>query len=129
MPNLARGYRQFNRVCRIACIFWRIMYRSGCGAIKSAGEVSAFPAWVHRSLLNDLANGEVMAQNGNRLEVWACNKAQEIVLREGFDLIRSARTGSSIEIRQHSLTLAKAIAASLLEASAATDKHFTSAGE
>lgn len=80
-------------------------------------------------MLNDLASGDVMAQDGNRLEVWACNKAQEIVLREGFDLIRSARTGSSIEIRQHSLTLAKAIAASLLEASAATDKQFTSAGE
>ena len=80
-------------------------------------------------MLNDLANGEDMTQNGAEIEAWACNKAQEIVLREGFDLIRSARTGSNIEIRQHSMTLAKAIAASLVEASAATERQFTAAGE
>ena len=70
-----------------------------------------------------------MTQSGADIEIWACNKAQEIVLREGFDLIRSARTGSNIEIRQHSMTLAKAIAASLVEASAATDQQFAPAGE
>ncbi|WP_108000765.1 hypothetical protein [Mycoplana dimorpha] len=62
-----------------------------------------------------------MTHNGEDIEAWACNKAQEIVLREGFDLIRSARTGSSIEIRQYSMTLARAIAASLVEASIASD--------
>lgn len=58
-----------------------------------------------------------MARSGEELETWACNKAQEIVLREGFDLIRSAREGNNIEIRHNSMTLAKAIAASLVEAS------------
>jgi hypothetical protein len=59
-----------------------------------------------------------MVRSGEDLEAWACNKAQEIVLREGFDLIRSAREGNNIEIRHNSMTLAKAIAASLVEASA-----------
>ena len=54
-----------------------------------------------------------------RLEHWACDKAQEIMLREGFRLIRSARSGSNTEIRETSLMMARAIAASLVEASAA----------
>ena len=41
------------------------------------------------------------------------------MLREGFRLIRSARSGSSIEIRETSLLMARAIAASLVEASSA----------
>ena len=53
----------------------------------------------------------------SRLELWACDKAQEIMLREGFRLIRSARSGSNIEIRETSLLMARAIAASLVEAS------------
>lgn len=61
-----------------------------------------------------------MTQNGQKIEMWACSKAEEIVLREGFNLIRSARIGNNTEIRQHSLMLAKVIAASLLEASVAT---------
>ena len=55
----------------------------------------------------------------SRLEGWACDKAQEIMLREGFRLIRSARTGSNIEIRETSLIMARVIAASLVEASSA----------
>ncbi|HVK92226.1 MAG TPA: hypothetical protein VM468_12625 [Mycoplana sp.] len=70
-----------------------------------------------------------MTQDGEDIEAWACNKAQEIVLREGFDLIRSARTGSSIEIRQNSLTLAKVIAASLVEASTTSGTRPTAVGE
>ena len=54
-----------------------------------------------------------------RLKSWACDKAQEIMLREGFRLIRSARTGSNIEIRETSLIMAHVIAASLVEASSA----------
>ena len=53
----------------------------------------------------------------SRLELWACDKAQEIMLREGFRLIRSARSGSNIEIRETILMMARAIAASLVEAS------------
>ena len=55
----------------------------------------------------------------SRLEGWACDKAQEIMLREGFRLIRSARSGSNTEIRETTLLMARAIAASLVEASAA----------
>ena len=55
----------------------------------------------------------------SRLELWACDKAQEIMLREGFRLIRSARNGNNTEIREMSLTMARVIAASLLEASSA----------
>lgn len=55
----------------------------------------------------------------SRLEMWACDKAQEIMLREGFRLIRSARNGSNTEIRETSLLMARVIAASLLEASVA----------
>ncbi|MFC6445252.1 hypothetical protein [Shinella zoogloeoides] len=55
----------------------------------------------------------------NRLKSWACDKAQEIMLREGFRLIRSARTGSNTEIRETSLIMARVIAASLVEASSA----------
>ncbi len=61
------------------------------------------------------------------LEVWACDKAQEIMLREGFRLIRSARNGSNTEIRETSLMMARVIAASLVEASAA--HRAQSAGE
>lgn len=42
------------------------------------------------------------------------------MLREGFRLIRSARSGSNIEIRETSLLMARAIAASLVEASSAS---------
>ena len=59
------------------------------------------------------------AMNDSRLENWACDKAQEIMLREGFRLIRSARSGSSTELRETSLLMARVIAASLVEASAA----------
>lgn len=51
------------------------------------------------------------------IEAWACDKAQEIMLREGFSLIRSARNGSNTEIRETSLVMARAIAASLMDAS------------
>ncbi len=54
-----------------------------------------------------------------RLKSWAYDKAQEIMLREGFRLIRSARTGSNTEIRETSLIMARVIAASLVEASSA----------
>lgn len=57
------------------------------------------------------------AIDNSRLEPWACDKAQEIMLREGFRLIRSARSGSNTEIRETSLLMARAIAASLVEAS------------
>lgn len=53
----------------------------------------------------------------SHLEPWACDKAQEIMLREGFRLIRSARSGSNTEIRETSLLMARVIAASLVEAS------------
>ncbi|MCJ8151585.1 hypothetical protein [Shinella sedimenti] len=58
------------------------------------------------------------AIDDTRLELWACDKAQEIMLREGFRLIRSARSGSNTELRETSLMMARAIAASLVEASA-----------
>lgn len=41
------------------------------------------------------------------------------MLREGFRLIRSARSGSNTELRETSLLMARVIAASLVEASAA----------
>jgi hypothetical protein len=59
------------------------------------------------------------AMDDSRLEGWACDKAQEIMLREGFRLIRSARSGTNTEIRETTLLMARAIAASLVEASAA----------
>ncbi|QRM54451.1 hypothetical protein [Sinorhizobium sp. BG8] len=59
--------------------------------------------------------------NDMGIEHWACEKAQEIVLREGFNLIRSAREHNNVEIRQHSLMLARAIAATLVEASVSRD--------
>ncbi|WP_411033261.1 hypothetical protein [Shinella sp. BYT-45] len=62
----------------------------------------------------------------SRLEGWACDKAQEIMLREGFRLIRSARSGTSTEIRETSLMMARVIAASLVEASSV---HRRPAGE
>ena len=68
---------------------------------------------------DDLADGGKMTQDGQKIETWACSKAQEIVLREGFNLIRSARIGNNTEIRQHSMMLARVIAASLLEATGA----------
>ena len=52
-----------------------------------------------------------------RLKSWACDKAQEIMMREGFRLIRSARMGSNTDIRETSLMMARVIAASLVEAS------------
>ncbi|WP_313192162.1 hypothetical protein [Shinella zoogloeoides] len=58
------------------------------------------------------------AFDDSRLELWACDKAQEIMLREGFRLIRSARSGSNTDIRETSLMMARVIAASLVEASA-----------
>jgi len=67
------------------------------------------------------------AMNTSGLENWACDKAQEIMLREGFRLIRSARNGSNTEIRETSLLMARVIAASLVEASAARQR--LSAGE
>ena len=67
------------------------------------------------------------ASDGSGLENWACDKAQEIMLREGFRLIRSARSGSNTEIRETSLLMARVIAASLVEASGA--HHSRSAGE
>lgn len=59
------------------------------------------------------------AMDNSQLEGWACDKAQEIMLREGFRLIRSARSGTNTEIRETTLLMARAIAASLVEASAA----------
>lgn len=59
------------------------------------------------------------AFDDSRLEHWACDKAQEIMLREGFRLIRTARSGNNTELRETSLLMARAIAASLVEASAA----------
>jgi hypothetical protein len=64
-----------------------------------------------------------MTHSGQEIEAWACSKAQEIVLREGFNLIRSARDGNNIEIRLHSMTLAKVIAASLVEASSTIEAN------
>lgn len=61
----------------------------------------------------------VSVTDESRLEGWACSKAQEIMLREGFRLIRSARSGSNTELRETSLLMARVIAASLVEASAA----------
>ena len=59
------------------------------------------------------------AFDDSRLEHWACDKAQEIMLREGFRLIRTARSGNNTELRETSLLMARAIAASLVEASVA----------
>ncbi|MCF3641483.1 hypothetical protein LXM94_16035 [Rhizobium sp. TRM95111] len=53
------------------------------------------------------------------MEIWACARAQEIVMREGYKLIRSARDGNNPEIRENSMMLAKVIAATLMEASGA----------
>ena len=50
------------------------------------------------------------------------------MLREGFRLIRSARSGSNTEIRETSLLMARVIAASLVEASAAHHQAYP-AGE
>ena len=52
-----------------------------------------------------------------RIEAWACDKAQEIMLREGFRLIHSVRSGNNTEIRETSLMMARVIAASLMDAS------------
>ncbi|GEM_PF-3009296 len=41
------------------------------------------------------------------------------MLREGFRLIRTARSGNNTELRETSLLMARVIAASLVEASAA----------
>ena len=50
------------------------------------------------------------------------------MLREGFRLIRSARSGSNTELRETSLLMARVIAASLVEASAAHQRAYP-AGE
>ena len=63
---------------------------------------------------------DVYEQNEHGIEVWACDKAQEIMLREGFQLIRSVRSGTNTDIRENSLMMARVIAASLVEASAVT---------
>jgi hypothetical protein len=63
---------------------------------------------------------DVHEQNEHGIEVWACDKAQEIMLREGFRLIRSARSGNNTDIREDSLMMARVIAASLMEASVVT---------
>ncbi|MFC3073093.1 hypothetical protein [Shinella pollutisoli] len=60
---------------------------------------------------------ETSVRDNVRIEEWACDKAQEIMLREGFRLIRSARNGTNTEIRETSLMMARAIAASLMDAS------------
>ncbi len=51
-------------------------------------------------------------------EDWACFKAREIVEREGLTLVRAARGSSRNELHESSLRLARAIAATLIEASA-----------
>lgn len=61
------------------------------------------------------------------MESWACNKAQEIMMREGFELIRSARDRNPAEIRANGMLLAKVIAASLMEASSAYAENTASA--
>ncbi|MDO9415158.1 hypothetical protein [Pararhizobium sp.] len=61
-------------------------------------------------------------QQRSETTTWAVNRAQEIVLKEGFDLIKSARTLDQTAIRTNGMLLAKAIAASLVEASAAVAK-------
>ncbi|MCP8897475.1 hypothetical protein KYK29_21330 [Shinella daejeonensis] len=50
------------------------------------------------------------------IEHWACDRAQTIMLEEGFRLIHSARSGTPGDIRETSLRMARAIAASLVEA-------------
>lgn len=65
---------------------------------------------------------DISAVDDPHLEPWACDKAEEIMLKEGFRLIRSARSGSPTEIRETSLSMARAIAASLVEASFARQR-------
>ncbi|SIR06363.1 hypothetical protein SAMN05880582_10640 [Rhizobium sp. RU20A] len=50
-------------------------------------------------------------------EDWACFKAREIVEREGMTLVRAARGSSRNDLHESSLRLARAIAATLIEAS------------
>ena len=69
-------------------------------------------------MLNDLAGGKRMRQR-DEVENWAVCRAQQILMREGMDLALSARDFDAGTIRAKGKLLAMAIAASLLEASAA----------
>ncbi len=54
---------------------------------------------------------------------WAIYRAQQILQREGMDLAKSARSFDHNAIRENGILLARAIAASLIEASAAMSNN------
>ncbi|OJF98737.1 hypothetical protein [Pararhizobium antarcticum] len=56
------------------------------------------------------------------INTWAIYRAQEILGREGMDLAKSARSFDHKAIRENGMLLARAIAASLIEASATMPK-------
>jgi hypothetical protein len=58
-------------------------------------------------------------QKHDDVENWAVYRAQQILMREGMDLALSARDFDSGAVRAKGKLLAMAIAASLVEASAA----------
>ncbi|WP_426124843.1 hypothetical protein [Pararhizobium sp. PWRC1-1] len=58
-------------------------------------------------------------QKRDDVENWAVYRAQQILMREGMDLALSARDFDSGTVRAKGKLLAMAIAASLVEASAA----------
>lgn len=58
-------------------------------------------------------------QKRDDVENWAVYRAQQILMREGMDLALSARDFDSRTVRAKGKLLAMAIAASLVEASAA----------
>lgn len=58
-------------------------------------------------------------QKRDDVENWAVYRAQQILMREGMDLALSARDFDSGMVRAKGKLLAMAIAASLVEASAA----------
>ncbi|CZT33876.1 hypothetical protein [Rhizobium sp. 9140] len=60
-----------------------------------------------------------MGKNDN-VENWAVLRAQQILMREGMDLAVSARDANTGTVRAKGKLLAMAIAASLMEASAAS---------
>ncbi|NHT74633.1 hypothetical protein C8J35_103271 [Rhizobium sp. PP-F2F-G38] len=60
-----------------------------------------------------------MGKNDN-VENWAVLRAQQILMREGMDLAVSARDANTGAVRAKGKLLAMAIAASLMEASAAS---------
>ncbi|PYE29485.1 hypothetical protein C8J38_101256 [Rhizobium sp. PP-WC-2G-219] len=60
-----------------------------------------------------------MGKNDN-VENWAVLRAQQILMREGMDLAVSARDPNTGAVRAKGKLLAMAIAASLMEASAAS---------